>query len=167
MAKQAALIKSKEKGKWGYLRPQQVVIRETKEIHGTKSSTTTMDQRLEKVDKAHLADYQEFKDGFVAFGGSNGRITGKGKIKAARLDFEDVKYVEELRHYNLFSVSQMCDKKNKVLFTDTDCLVMSLDFKLPDKNQVLLKILRQHNIYSFNLKNIDPSGDLSCLFTKA
>nr|GEV09225.1 hypothetical protein [Tanacetum cinerariifolium] len=32
--------------------------------------------------KAHLADYQEFKGGSVAFGGSNGRITSKGKIKA-------------------------------------------------------------------------------------
>nr|GEX34406.1 copia protein [Tanacetum cinerariifolium] len=34
--------------------------------------------------KAHLADYQEFKGGYVAFGGSNGKITGKRKIKAAR-----------------------------------------------------------------------------------
>nr|GEX38452.1 putative ribonuclease H-like domain-containing protein [Tanacetum cinerariifolium] len=33
--------------------------------------------------KAHLADYQEFKGGSVAFGGRNGRITGKGKIKLA------------------------------------------------------------------------------------
>nr|GEU90959.1 copia protein [Tanacetum cinerariifolium] len=33
---------------------------------------------------AHLADYQEFKGGFVAFGGSNERITGKGKIKIGR-----------------------------------------------------------------------------------
>nr|GEV84632.1 ribonuclease H-like domain-containing protein [Tanacetum cinerariifolium] len=32
--------------------------------------------------KAHLTDYQEFKGGSIAFGGSNGRITGKGKIKA-------------------------------------------------------------------------------------
>nr|GEY18042.1 hypothetical protein [Tanacetum cinerariifolium] len=35
--------------------------------------------------KAHLADYQEFKGGSIAFGGSNGRITGKGKIKTGRL----------------------------------------------------------------------------------
>nr|GEX70403.1 hypothetical protein [Tanacetum cinerariifolium] len=49
--------------------------------------------------KAHLADYQEFKGGSVAFGGSNRRITAKGKIKAGRLDFEDVYYVEELKHY--------------------------------------------------------------------
>nr|GEY27257.1 hypothetical protein [Tanacetum cinerariifolium] len=85
--------------------------------------------------KAHLADYQEFKGGSIAFGGSNGRITGKEKIKAGRLDFEDVYYVEELKHYNLFSVSQTCDKKNNVLFTDTDCLVLSPEFKLPDENQ--------------------------------
>nr|GEU96705.1 hypothetical protein [Tanacetum cinerariifolium] len=117
--------------------------------------------------RAHLADYQEFKGGSVAFGGSNERITGKGKIKAGKLDFEDAYYVEELKHYNLFSVSQMCDKKNKVLFADIDYLVLSPEFKLPDENQVLLKIPRQHNMYSFNFKNIEPSGDLACLFTKA
>nr|GEW43173.1 putative ribonuclease H-like domain-containing protein [Tanacetum cinerariifolium] len=117
--------------------------------------------------KAHLADYQEFKGGPIDFGGSNGRITGKGKIKAGKLDFEDLYYVEELKHYNLFSVSQMYDKKNKVLFTDTDCLVLSPDFKLLDENQVLLKSPRQHNMYDFNLKIIDPSRDLACLFAKA
>nr|GEU88459.1 putative ribonuclease H-like domain-containing protein [Tanacetum cinerariifolium] len=120
-----------------------------------------------RTKRSHLADYQEIKGGSIAFGGSNGRITGKGKIHANRLDFEDIYYVKELKHYNLFSVSQMCDKKNKVLFTDTDCLVLSPDFKLPDENQVLLKIPRQHNMYSFNLKNIHPSGDLACLFAKA
>nr|GEW75069.1 hypothetical protein [Tanacetum cinerariifolium] len=125
--------------------------------------------KIEKQDRhSHTRkDYQEFKGGFVAFRGSNGKITGKGKIKAGRLDFKDVYYVKELKHYNLFSMSQMCNKKKKALFTDTDCLVLSLDFKLLDENQVLLKIPRQHNMYSFNLKNIDPSGDLSCLFAKA
>nr|GEZ79816.1 ribonuclease H-like domain-containing protein [Tanacetum cinerariifolium] len=44
--------------------------------------------------KAHLADDQEFKGGSVAFGGSNGRITGNEKIKGGMLDFEDVYYVE-------------------------------------------------------------------------
>nr|GEZ65651.1 ribonuclease H-like domain-containing protein [Tanacetum cinerariifolium] len=117
--------------------------------------------------KAHLTDYHEFKGGTVAFGDSNGRITGKGKIKAGRLNFEDAYYVEELKHYNLFYVSQMCDKKNKVLFTDTDCLVLSPDFKLTDENQILLKIPRQHTMYSFNLKNIDLFRDLAFLFAKA
>ncbi|GJS10189.1 putative ribonuclease H-like domain-containing protein [Tanacetum coccineum] len=66
---------------------------------------------------------------------SRGYITGKGKIKTGKLDFEDVCFVKELQHFNLFSVSQMCDKKNKVLFTDSECLVLSPEFKLPDENQ--------------------------------
>ncbi|GJR25642.1 ribonuclease H-like domain-containing protein [Tanacetum coccineum] len=99
--------------------------------------------------------------------GSRGYITGKGKIKTGKLDFEDVCFVKELQHFNLFSVSQMCDKKNKVLFTDSECLVLSSEFKLPDENQVLLKIPRQNNMYSFNLENIVPSGGLACLIAKA
>ncbi|GKB86218.1 ribonuclease H-like domain-containing protein, partial [Tanacetum coccineum] len=62
---------------------------------------------------------------------------------------------------------EMCDKKNKVLFTNTECLVLSSDFKLPDENQVLLRIPRQNNMYSFNLENIVPSGGLACLIAKA
>ncbi|GJT07392.1 putative ribonuclease H-like domain-containing protein [Tanacetum coccineum] len=117
--------------------------------------------------KAYLAEYQDYNGGPVAFGGSKGYITGKGKIKTGKLDFKDVCFVKELQHFNLFSVSQMCDKKNKVLFTDTECLVLSSDFKLPDENQVLLKIPRQNNMYSFNIENIVPSGGLACLIAKA
>ncbi|GKA22229.1 hypothetical protein Tco_0708191, partial [Tanacetum coccineum] len=108
--------------------------------------------------KAYLAEYQDFNGGPVVFGGCKGYITGKGKIKTRRLDFEDVCFVKELQHFNLFSVSQMCDKKNKVLFTDTECLVLSPEFKLPEENQITLKIPRQNNMYSFNLENIAPSG---------
>nr|GEY34070.1 hypothetical protein [Tanacetum cinerariifolium] len=44
------------------------------------------------------------------------------------------------------SVSQRCDKKNSVLFTDTECLVLSLEFKLPDESQVLLRVPRENNM---------------------
>ncbi|GJU05806.1 putative ribonuclease H-like domain-containing protein [Tanacetum coccineum] len=116
--------------------------------------------------KAYLAEFQDFNGGPIAFRGSKGYITGKGKIKTGKLDFEDVCFVKELQHFNLFSVSQMCDKKNKVLFTDSECLVLSPEFKLTDENQVLLKIPRQNNMYSFNLENIVPSGELACLIAK-
>nr|GEU32310.1 ribonuclease H-like domain, reverse transcriptase, RNA-dependent DNA polymerase [Tanacetum cinerariifolium] len=53
------------------------------------------------------------------------------------------------------------------LFTDTECLVLSPDFKLPDENQVLLRVPRQHNMYSFNLKNNLPSEGLAFLIAKA
>nr|GFA77943.1 ribonuclease H-like domain-containing protein [Tanacetum cinerariifolium] len=52
----------------------------------------------------------------------------------------------------------MCDKKNNVLFTDTECLVLSSKFKLPATSQVLLRVPRENNMYNVNLKNIIPSG---------
>ncbi|GJX43757.1 putative ribonuclease H-like domain-containing protein [Tanacetum coccineum] len=74
---------------------------------------------------------EDHDEGFVAFAGSTkgGKITGKGKIKTEHLDFEDVYFVKELK-FNLFSVSQ-CDRKNSVLFTETECLILSPEFKLP------------------------------------
>ncbi|GJV88040.1 putative reverse transcriptase domain-containing protein [Tanacetum coccineum] len=64
---------------------------------------------------------------------------------------------DELK-FNLFSVSQMCDKKNSVLFTDTECLILSPSFKLLDENQVVLRVLDRNDVYSLDLKNIVPSG---------
>ncbi|GKE68828.1 hypothetical protein Tco_1526900 [Tanacetum coccineum] len=56
--------------------------------------------------KDFLTDYQDIDGGFVAFGGSarGGKITGKGKIRTDKLDFEDVFFVKELK-FNLFSIS--------------------------------------------------------------
>ncbi|GJV33241.1 ribonuclease H-like domain-containing protein [Tanacetum coccineum] len=39
--------------------------------------------------KAYLAEYQDFNGGPVAFGGCKCYITGKGKLKIGKLDFED------------------------------------------------------------------------------
>ncbi|GJW87376.1 ribonuclease H-like domain-containing protein [Tanacetum coccineum] len=118
--------------------------------------------------RSYLTDYEEIDGGFVAFGGNSkgGKITGKGKIRTGKLDFEDVYFVKELK-FNLFSVSQMCDKKNSVLFTDTECVVLSPDFKLTDESHVLLKVPRKNNMYSIDLKNVVPQGGLTCLFAKA
>ncbi|GJU09603.1 ribonuclease H-like domain-containing protein [Tanacetum coccineum] len=117
---------------------------------------------------AHLSDFKDFDGGYVTFGGGahGGRITGKGTLKMDNLDFDDVYFVKELE-FNLFSVSQMCDKKNYVLFTDSECLVLSPNFKLPDESQILLKIPRQDNMYSFDMKNIVPKDGLTCLVAKA
>ncbi|GJT89838.1 putative ribonuclease H-like domain-containing protein [Tanacetum coccineum] len=70
--------------------------------------------------------------------------------------FENVYYVEELQNFNLFSVSQICDTKNKVLFTDKECLVLSKEFQLPESSQVVLRIPRRHNLYCFSLSDIQP-----------
>nr|GFC20598.1 putative ribonuclease H-like domain-containing protein [Tanacetum cinerariifolium] len=52
---------------------------------------------------SYLSDFEELNGGYVAFGGNpkGGTITGKGKIKTGKLDFDDVYYVKELK-FNLF-----------------------------------------------------------------
>nr|GEZ08173.1 ribonuclease H-like domain-containing protein [Tanacetum cinerariifolium] len=116
---------------------------------------------------SYLFDFEKLNGGYVAFGSNpkGGKISGKGKTMTGKLDFNDVYFVKELK-FNLFSVLFMCDKKNNVLFTDTECLVLSPDFKLPNENQVLLRVPRENNMYNVDLKNIVPSGDLTCLFAK-
>ncbi|GKC06086.1 putative ribonuclease H-like domain-containing protein [Tanacetum coccineum] len=118
--------------------------------------------------KAYLLDYKDLNRGFVALGSDpkGGKIMGKGKIKTANLDFDDVYFVDELK-FNLFSVSQMCDKKNSVLFTESECLILSPSFKLLDESQVVLRAPRKDGVYSLDLKNIVPSGGITCLYANA
>ncbi|GKC39347.1 ribonuclease H-like domain-containing protein [Tanacetum coccineum] len=129
---------------------------------------TILMRKADPRNKSYLIDYEEIDGGFVAFGGNSkgGKITKKSKIRMSKLDFEDVYFVKELK-FNLFSILQMCDKKNSVLFTDTECVVLSLDFKLTDESHVLLKDPRKDNMYSVDLKNVIPQGGLTCLFAKA
>ncbi|GJY58571.1 putative ribonuclease H-like domain-containing protein [Tanacetum coccineum] len=117
--------------------------------------------------KDQLEDFEEFNRGSVTFGGSKGYITGKGRIRVGNLDFDSVSFVKELRYFNIFSISQICDKQHKVLFTETECLVVSSDFKMPDENQILLKVPRHHNMYSFDMKTPTPAKGFACLIAKA
>ncbi|GJR86978.1 putative ribonuclease H-like domain-containing protein [Tanacetum coccineum] len=83
---------------------------------------------------AYLSDFKQFDGGYVAFGGGayGGKITGKGTLKTANLDFKD-----------------------------------SPNFKLLGENQILLKVPRKDNMYSFDMKNIVPKESLTCLVAKA
>nr|GEX38971.1 ribonuclease H-like domain-containing protein [Tanacetum cinerariifolium] len=117
---------------------------------------------------SYLTNFKEHDGGYVTFRGGEkgGKITRKGTIRTGKLDFKDMYFFKELQ-FKLFSVSQMCDKKNSVLFTDTECFVLSLNFKLADESKVLLKVPRKNNMYSFDMKNIVPQKDLTCLLVKA
>ncbi|GJS56899.1 putative ribonuclease H-like domain-containing protein [Tanacetum coccineum] len=89
--------------------------------------------------KAYLSDYEDYNGGFVAFRSDpkGGKITGKGKIRTANLDFDDVYFVDEL------------------------------NFKLLDENQVVLRAPRQNGVYILDLKNIVPFGGITCLYANA
>ncbi|GJW50214.1 hypothetical protein Tco_0091565 [Tanacetum coccineum] len=85
---------------------------------------------------SYLSVYDPYDRGYVSFGHGGGKITGKGTVKTSKLEFENVYFVKELK-YNLFSVSQICDNKNSVLFTDSECLVLGKDFKIDDTHVLL------------------------------
>nr|GEW91674.1 ribonuclease H-like domain-containing protein [Tanacetum cinerariifolium] len=106
-------------------------------LHHTLQDKGVIDSGCSKYmteNMSYLSNFESINEGYVAFGGNpkGSKITGKGKIRTGKLDFDDVYFVKELN--NLFSVSQMRDKKNNVLFTDTECIVLSSDFKLPDES---------------------------------
>nr|GFA70962.1 putative ribonuclease H-like domain-containing protein [Tanacetum cinerariifolium] len=115
---------------------------------------------------SYLSDFEPFDGGYVSFGQGGCKITGKGTIKTGKLEFENVYFVKDLK-YNLFSVSQICDNKNSVLFTNAECIVLGRNFKLLDDANILLRTHRQHNMYSIDLNNIVPHKDLTCLVAKA
>ncbi|GJX89662.1 putative ribonuclease H-like domain-containing protein [Tanacetum coccineum] len=140
-------------------KPQQMKYKEKEIIDSGYSRHMT-------GNKYYYIEYEDYEGGFVSFGDGKGRITGKGKIKTGTLDFDDVYFCKELK-YNMFSVSQMCDKRNNVLFTDTKCIILSSNFKLLNESQVLLRVPRKDNIYSVDLKSIIPTGGLTCLLAKA
>nr|GEU48985.1 hypothetical protein [Tanacetum cinerariifolium] len=58
-------------------------------------------------------------------------------------------------------------KGGKIIGKDTECIVLSSDFKLPDENHVMLRVPRENNMYNVDLKNIVLYVDLTCLFAKA
>ncbi|GJR57776.1 uncharacterized mitochondrial protein-like protein [Tanacetum coccineum] len=106
--------------------------------------------------KCYLTEYEDYHGGFVSFRDGKAGISGKGKIKSGTLVFDDVYFCKELK-YNLFSVSQICDKKNNVLFTDTECLVLSSDFKLLDESQATIdeSNLWHRRLGHINFKNMN------------
>ncbi|GJS11444.1 putative ribonuclease H-like domain-containing protein [Tanacetum coccineum] len=141
------------------LSPQQVVVGDHKDT--MVDPNTIVDPVLE-IDYPHRA----LKNKGIVDSGCSRHMTGNKAYLDEFQDFNGGRAAYRAA-FNLFSESQICDKKNKVLFTDSECLVLSPEFKLPDENQVLLKIPRQNNMYSFNLENIVPTGGLACLIAKA
>nr|GEX74366.1 hypothetical protein [Tanacetum cinerariifolium] len=137
-------------GKWEW-RPKCLILDHGNPQHALKDKGVIDSgcSRYMIENMSYLTDFDELNGGYVSFRGNpkGGKISGKGKIKTGKLDFDDVYFVKELK-FNLFSVSQMYVKKNSVLFTNTECLVLSPNFKLPDESQVLLRVPGENNMYN-------------------
>nr|GEW42931.1 hypothetical protein [Tanacetum cinerariifolium] len=92
------------------------------------------------TDLVSCDDYEKIDGGYVAFGGNPKEGKSQEKIPL---------------------------KMNSVLLNDTECIVLSSNFKLIDESQVLLRVPRKNNMYSVDLKNMAPKGGLTFLFAKA
>ena len=101
------------------------------------------------------------KHGNVTFGGDNkGTILGVGSVgKDLSSSIDDVLLVKNLQH-NLLSVSQLCDKGNRVIFESRTCLVQQL---CDDK--IIMRGRRIDNIYMVDLDCV-TSSNAKCFIGK-
>ncbi|GJX93862.1 putative ribonuclease H-like domain-containing protein [Tanacetum coccineum] len=127
-------------------RPKKIM----KSVWVKKESTVGSQTVLPKIGQGQAIDFKEFKGGYVAFGNDpkGGRITGKGTITRI------LPIIAEYIGHN-------------VLFTDKECLILSPKFKFVDEDLVILRAPRKNDVYSLDLKNIIPSGGVTCLVAKA
>ncbi|GJU87020.1 retrovirus-related pol polyprotein from transposon TNT 1-94 [Tanacetum coccineum] len=103
---------------------------------------------------SYLTNYEEIDGGYVAFGGNpkGGKITKKAPLK---LD-QGVMIVELLKHMT----------RNKSNLIDNDWIdrgyvaIGGTPKELIGESQVLLRVPRKNNMYSVDLKNIVPKGNL-------
>nr|GFC71969.1 hypothetical protein [Tanacetum cinerariifolium] len=79
----------------------------------------------------------------------------------------NMSYLSDFEEINVDMLLLVEIQKNNVLFTNTECIILSFDFKLPGDNHVLLRVPRENSMYNVDLKNIVPLGDLTCLFVMA
>nr|GEW32741.1 hypothetical protein [Tanacetum cinerariifolium] len=86
---------------------------------------------------SYFSDFEEINEGYVAFCGN----PKGGKI-----------------------IGKGKIRTGKLDFND---VYFVKELKLHDENHMLLRVLRENNMYNVHLKNIVPSEDLTCLFAKA
>ncbi|XP_070025935.1 uncharacterized protein [Nicotiana sylvestris] len=100
--------------------------------------------------------------GSVSFGnGKKGYILGVRRIrKSLSHSSENIYYVNGLK-YNFLSISQICDKGNKVKFVSEICIVTNLI-----TGEVVLVAKKYKNIYVTDFESLQ-NGDLSCLSVAA
>ncbi|KAI3762574.1 hypothetical protein L1987_53007 [Smallanthus sonchifolius] len=110
-----------------------------------------------------LSNFRHFNGGYVVFGtdSKEGSITGQGTVSNERMSIERVNYVKEL-DINLMSVSQVCDQKHWMLFTDKECFVLSPCLNKPPLEKILLTAQRKDNLYVLNMNEFTPFGSVSC-----
>ena len=95
----------------------------------------------------------------MTFGGNlKGKIISSKKVrKNLSSCIDEVMLVEGLA-YNLLSISQLCDKRHKVIFDSQACIIFELN-----SESIKFTEKRENNMYMIDLD--DPIHDNLCLTT--
>ena len=97
----------------------------------------------------------------ITFGDdSKGYTMGYGLILSENVIIEAIALVDGLKH-NLLSISQLCDKGNKVWFTKEACVISD-----KTTGNILLTGNMKKNVYVADF-NSTSSEEMTCLFSKA
>jgi len=114
-----------------------------------------------------LTNFRIINGGYVAFAGDKkgGKMIGQGEVSNGSLTLEKVNYVPEL-HFNLLSVSQICDKNIPVLFLSNECLFLKPNFSVPE-DLIMMRAPRKNDTYLLDMNSKDPAATVTCLLSKA
>nr|GEW08909.1 hypothetical protein [Tanacetum cinerariifolium] len=102
--------------------------------------------KVKKVNVVKGNPQQVLKDKGVIDSGCSRHVTG------------NISYLSNFEEINGGYVAFCGNPKGgKITSKDTECVILSSDFKLPDENHVLLRVPRENNMYNVDLKNVVPS----------
>ena len=100
--------------------------------------------------KALLFDLKAINGGYVGFAGNQGgRIVAERRLSNGVVSFDRVNYIAELEN-NLLSISQICDKKFTVHFTDTECMIIKPGFQIPE-DWILMRAPIENDLYVLDM----------------
>ncbi|GKA15479.1 hypothetical protein Tco_0695226 [Tanacetum coccineum] len=135
---------------------KKIIESKTTDLNTKTSETVVKEEGLEAIKGNYFDHVSNYMD----------HTAQKGQSRISLLQDHAVVDSDELK-FNLFSVLQMCDKKNSVLFTESEYPILSPSFKLLDESQVVLRAPRKDDVYNWDLKNIVPSRGVTCLYANA
>nr|GEV19883.1 hypothetical protein [Tanacetum cinerariifolium] len=112
---------------------------------------------------SYLSDYEPFDKGY---GSSQNNNDDKGYWDSgcSRHMTSNISYLSD---YEPFDKGYVCFGQGGCKIIGKGTIKTGQNFKLSDDDNVLLKTLRQHNMYSIDLNNIITHKDLTCLVAKA
>nr|GEW79255.1 hypothetical protein [Tanacetum cinerariifolium] len=131
--------------------------------HKTRSRFSKTSNSFLKVTAAHAKIVSAAKGKKEKWGNPQHALKDKGIIDSgcSRHMTGNISYLYDFQELNGGYVSFGGNSKGGKI---TGKGKIKTDFKLPDENQVLLRVPRENNMYNVNLKDIVPFGDLTCLF---